>query len=663
MNGQSPKIQVKQNSLDAFIISSTKRKSLRENSVERVPSQPALKRKSFQRSGWANSSSGFEDDALLVDLTAEYPKVLGFAQNPRGNAFHDQVVDLTEGAQSSYSTCNDAEEDDDEFAVMGTVKLPSRSLTDCSEPSLASKKKRPVPWDLSVNTRPATRAGSQDKRKSTAIIDEFCLSDEQQRVLDMAMSGTSLFFTGAAGTGKSFLLKKIIVQLTTQHGLENVGVTASTGLAAFNIGGQTLHRWAGIGLGLGSVEVLAKNISNGRSKGSKEAFKRWQTAKVLVIDEISMIHGDLLDKLESLARKLRSSKLPFGGIQVVLTGDFFQLPPVPDKNNRGKDGKPKKPTLCFGAKSWPTVIRRQVLLTRIFRQQGDNKLINMLSAMRLGKLTAEIIREFQALSRQVNYHDGIMPTRLFPTKRQVAFANAEEMNKLPGRLFRFQASETGSVDSEQRSKLLENVMAVQLLELKIGAQVLMIKNIDDYIFNGSPGRLISLVTSTNEWLQIQPHVELYNLVLNNGGIVPTADAQRELDALDPEVQKCLLSGAKSDPSFLRPVVSFVVPGGTLVRVVDIAEFSVETPPPDAKVLAARHQFPLILSWAMSIHKAQGQTLDRVVVDLGEAFEVGQAYVAVSRATCADRLQVLRFKESVVKVDPTVIEFYNRLESQ
>jgi ATP-dependent DNA helicase PIF1 len=133
--------------------------------------------------------------------------------------------------------------------------------------------------------------------------------------------GKSVFFTGSAGTGKSVLLREIIGRLRTKYKKEpdRVAMTASTGLAACNIGGVTLHSFGGIGLGRESVPDLVKKI-----RKNAKAKNRWMRAKVLIIDEVSMVDGELFDKLEHIARELRKSGRPFGGIQVVITGDFFQ---------------------------------------------------------------------------------------------------------------------------------------------------------------------------------------------------------------------------------------------------------------------------------------------------------------------------------------------------
>ena len=243
-------------------------------------------------------------------------------------------------------------------------------------------------------------ARKQAKNKKDSVARVF-LSDEQKQVLDLvAEKKKSVFFTGSAGTGKSVLLRETIKVLRDKYRREpdRVAVTASTGLAACNVGGVTLHSFAGIGLGKEDAPELVKKIKR-NSKGKQ----RWLRTKVLIIDEISMVDGDLFDKLEAIARAIRNNGRPFGGIQLVITGDFFQLPPVPDY---GKVAK-----FSFDASTWNTSIEHTIGLTQVFRQK-DPVFANMLNEMRLGKLTSKSIESFRALSRPLGFNDDFEATEL-----------------------------------------------------------------------------------------------------------------------------------------------------------------------------------------------------------------------------------------------------------
>jgi ATP-dependent DNA helicase PIF1 len=189
------------------------------------------------------------------------------------------------------------------------------------------------------------------------------LSDEQQHVLDLVIEQKkSVFFTGSAGTGKSVLMREIIACLRKKYSREpdRVAVTASTGLAACNVGGVTLHSFAGIGLGKEDVPELVRKI-----KKNQKAKHRWMRTKVLVVDEVSMVDGDLFDKLEAIARQIRNNARPFGGIQLVITGDFFQLPPVPEGRRAAK--------FAFDASTWSTSIEFTIGLHHVFRQKDPSK--------------------------------------------------------------------------------------------------------------------------------------------------------------------------------------------------------------------------------------------------------------------------------------------------
>lgn len=209
-----------------------------------------------------------------------------------------------------------------------------------------------------------TKLVANSKRKREKLHKVF-LSEEQLHVCELVVEDKkSVFFTGSAGTGKSVLLREIISALRQKFIREpdRVAVTASTGLAACNVGGVTLHSFAGIGLGKEEVPELVKKI-----RRNQKAKHRWMRTKVLIVDEISMVDGELFDKLEEIARVIRNNGRPFGGIQLVITGDFFQLPPVPD-NSKGIA------KFCFDAGSWNTVVEHTIGLTHVFRQKDPGKI-------------------------------------------------------------------------------------------------------------------------------------------------------------------------------------------------------------------------------------------------------------------------------------------------
>lgn len=465
------------------------------------------------------------------------------------------------------------------------------------------------------------------------------LSKEQEHVKELVCKmGKSVFFTGPAGTGKSVLMRSIVQEMKKKYAKdpERLAVTASTGLAACNVGGMTLHSFAGIGLGKDDAQTLVKKI-----RRNHKAKNRWIRTRVLIIDEISMVDGDLFDKLSQIGRIIRNNGRPWGGIQLVITGDFFQLPPVPDRDSR-------ESKFAFEAATWNTSIDHTIGLTEVFRQK-DPVFASMLNEMRLGRISDQTVMTFKQLSRPLHFDDGLEVTELFPTRQEVENSNQRRLRELPGEVHRYEALDAG--DPLIRDRLLGNMMAPKVLELKKGAQVMLIKNLDETLVNGSLGTVIGF--STEAAFEI------------SGGAVE--DEYQNGDELDPKVRKRLaafsrvLSENAGPDKKKYPLVQFHAVDGTARIMLCCSEpWKVETP--TGEVQASREQLPLILAWALSIHKAQGQTLARVKVDLGKVFEKGQAYVALSRATTQEGLQVLRFDKQKVMAHPRVITFYQKLYS-
>jgi ATP-dependent DNA helicase PIF1 len=227
------------------------------------------------------------------------------------------------------------------------------------------------------------------------------------------------------------------------------------------------------------------------------------------------------------------------------------------------------------------------------------------------------------------------------------------MRSLHGKSYKYDAMDSGTItDINTRDKLLMNMMAPKSLEVKKGAQVMLIKNMDDGLVNGSLGKVIAFMTETN--------FEIYH---RNPDILDDGVPLEELDEEDRKARSSILSSKIGAPNSGRefPLVRFSVADGTSRDLlVQPEEWKVELP--NGEIQAQRSQLPLILAWALSIHKAQGQTLERVKIDLKKIFEKGQAYVALSRATSQGGLEVQNFDKAKVMAHPRVAEFYNSLYS-
>ncbi|KAG8984659.1 hypothetical protein FRB94_010972 [Tulasnella sp. JGI-2019a] len=481
-------------------------------------------------------------------------------------------------------------------------------------------KKRQLPWD------------------SISIRSKVTLSKQQQYVLKQVLEGRNVFFTGSAGTGKSVLLREIISNLRGKYAnaQDSIAVTASTGIAACNIGGVTLHSFSGAGICAEEPAQLASKI-----RKNKKAMTRWLRTNALILDEVSMVEAELFDKLARVAMLLRKNTKPFGGIQIIVTGDFFQLPPVV---------KNSEPKFAFEAELWPECVDLTFNLTQVFRQK-DQDFVDMLNEMRFGGLTDKSIKRFKALSRPIRYDDGIEPTELFPRREDVERANKARMNQLKGKRVVLRSIDGGILtDPQQREKILANFMAPHELDICVDSQVMLIKNMDETLANGSMGRVIGFCDPA-----------IFKGVTTDGKIdtvEETYDATTAAGKKAKERKQRLIDEGKIEEC---PVVVFKLPGGKLrPEMVQRETFKVELP--SGEVQVSRHQFPLILAWAMSIHKSQGQTLDRVKVDLARVFEKGQAYVALSRATSLHGLQVLGFDKAKVLAHPKVTNWSKTLQS-
>ena len=300
------------------------------------------------------------------------------------------------------------------------------------------------------------------------------LTEEQESVCAAAMRGESLFFTGNAGTGKTTTMKALITRLMTRRrsmGGGKVFVTASTGAAAVLCRGTTLHSFAGIGHGKESTQQLIMKLS-------KAARKRWGQCSTLVIDEISMIDGTLLDKIDAVGRSARGDySKPFGGVQVIISGDFMQLPPV------------KATRFAFEADVWPTAFgSNQFCLTRVFRQR-DQSFVSLLNELRVGRASPATCAKLQATAaRGLTAVNGIEPTKLFARNVDVDAVNKRKLQELPGAETPLLAQDEGD-----ENKIKDCAYPKELV-LKVDAQVMLLKNIDvkAKLINGSRGRVVAI---------------------------------------------------------------------------------------------------------------------------------------------------------------------------
>jgi len=407
------------------------------------------------------------------------------------------------------------------------------------------------------------------------------MTTEQKYVVEMVKAGKNIFFTGGAGTGKSFLINKIIGVLPPEHTF----ITASTGVAAFQIGGTTLHSFAGIGSGANTIQKCIELAQR------KTVSVQWKRAKHLIIDEVSMVDGNYFKKLEGVARVIRGNDKPFGGIQLILTGDFLQLPPVVKGDEERR--------FAFETSAWSRCIQVNVELTQV-KRQSDQNLVSILNKLRLGQCGEKEAEILMGTKKHKLGDDGIVPTKLCTHTDDVNLINNKELNKCAGeeKIYRARDSDSGAL-----SFINSHTPVDQILRLRVGAQVMLLKNLN--------------------------------------------------------VVQGLVNGARG------AVQSFDSEGFPVVRFIGGKKESVKTEKWQIKggsgSVLSRTQLPLRLAWAFSIHKSQGMTLDCVEVSLSRVFECGQAYVALSRAKSLETLRILDFRPGCVRADAKVLKFYSNLK--
>ena len=396
--------------------------------------------------------------------------------------------------------------------------------------------------------------------------------------------GGHLLLTGPAGTGKSTLINAYL-----QTASEDVVVTASTGIAALNIGGQTLHRWSGMMLGPRRGEDPREHLRTllrDKRHSVRAGLDRIRACRVLIIDEISMLSGTTLAFFDLLCRKVRHEDTPFGGIQVIATGDALQLPPV-----RLNPAEPYD--WFFQAGCWRRAGFEVIHLTRVHRQQ-DPAFLRALGEFRLGQLSPE--SSTLLASRVAHFPDSDIP-RLFTHNTQVDKWNAYRLSCIEEPATHYEARVAGP--DHQVEFLRKNLLTPQRLSLKPGAKVMFTVNRpDDGFVNGQTG---TVVVCGKEQVMVE----------SNG----------------------------------LPLV--------------VTPFEWRFDPRD-KHSATFTQLPLRLAFSMSIHKAQGITLDSAYIDVRAAREPGQAYVAVSRVRTLAGLH-LKAWFSGVFVSRAALDFYRQLE--
>ncbi len=424
---------------------------------------------------------------------------------------------------------------------------------------------------------------------------------KQSEALDILKMGHNVFLTGSPGSGKTHTINEYVDYLRARD--IEPAITASTGISATHIGGMTIHSWSGIGI----KDVLDKYTLQKISTGY--ASKRVKRTKVLIIDEVSMLSPKTFSVVDQVCKEIKKSSKPFGGMQVVVVGDFFQLPPVVSRNIAEKEEKEMQMELvpqsqgrfAYDSPAWQKANFTTCYLTEQHRQD-DNNFLSVLAAIRRNEFGDAHLHQIHA--RKIS-HEAAPKTapKLFSHNVDVDRVNNQILGTLPGESKIFSMYAAGP--EPLVAALKRGCLSPEALTLKVGAQVMFTKNNQKEGFvNGTVGTVEGFSRETREPL------------------VKTRE-------------------------------------GSVIRV-ESMDWTVEE---NGKVRATISQLPLRLAWAITVHKSQGMSLDEAVMDLGQVFEYGQGYVALSRVRRFSGLHLLGWNEHAFKVHPEVLQKDGQFQKQ
>lgn len=455
----------------------------------------------------------------------------------------------------------------------------------------SSSSAAPKTYNNNYSSYQKPRTPSKKLNEDQVYIDKITLSVEQQSLFErIENSNENFFITGKAGTGKSILL-----QYLKYRSNKKLVVGAFTGIAALNVGGQTLNSLFRLPTDLiqpnnvhlnGTVATLLRNIDT------------------VVIDEISMVRVDMMEAIDILLRKARGNEIPFGGVQIVMFGDVYQLPPVvADRGLHEYFAHNYGGPYFFNAPVWAKAKLNIFELTHNFRQQEDVEFKAILNAIRVNEAGEDVLAALNLRTVTTVPKENVITVA--PKNDTVNGINAERLAELKTPLFEYKAEITGNLERSY-------FPTEEYLRLKKGAQVMLLKNDPDKRWvNGTVGVIESLSSS-----EIRVRI--------NGEII------------------------------------YSIPKATWQKVEYY--YDQETRTVEQRVLSSFTQFPLRLAWAFTIHKSQGKTYNSVVVNMeGGAFAHGQTYVALSRCVSLKGLYLTQpIKKEDTIVDPLVVSFMSQV---
>ncbi|MGP5210802.1 AAA family ATPase [Psychrobacter alimentarius] len=453
----------------------------------------------------------------------------------------------------------------------------------------------------------------------------------QSSALDILKTGQNVFLTGSAGSGKTYTLNQYIDYLRARR--VPVAVTASTGIAATHMSGTTIHSWSGIGI---KDELSDRDLSN----LSRKQFlaDRLKDTAVLIIDEISMLHAKQLNLVSQVLKYVRKNDKAFGGIQVVVAGDFFQLPPI------GSKGETNREKFAFMSEAWLDAKFHICYLSEQHRQvseaaNGGLDLDDILNQIRRQEVTFEAIAALEATFDQ---DVDIKRTRLYTHNLNVNKINDKELAALDGDMMRFEATSTG--DSKLVETLKKTVRTQDELILKVGSKVMFIKNNTELgVSNGTMGELIGFAA-----VKIDDSKDSSSALIEEDDTDEDEETSKQTKGKTKKEKDSDKKSSKTKKPTTQKMPVVRLNSGREV-VAEPEEWIIEDE--TGEVLASYEQVPLCLAWAITIHKSQGMTLEAAEIDLSRTFELGQGYVALSRLKSLAGLQLLGMNDMSLQLDP------------
>ena len=477
-------------------------------------------------------------------------------------------------------------------------------------------------------------------------------SEEQTYFLDLVQNkNCNLFLSGSAGTGKTFLIKESIKLLKNKHetddGVSKIAICATTGIAAIDIGGMTLHHFAGIGIGGKKFNI---------NKMSNLATERWEQTKVLIVDEISMLQTDYFNQLNKVARHCKQNNEIFGGIRIIFVGDFLQLPPVIDKTSATE----QQLQHIFNTNLWKDLNFTNVLLEKSFRQEDDLEFFETLQRIRVGQLLECDMELLRSCINREEISKDLQITKLFAYNVNVDKENLEILNSIVDQKTIVKSC-SFIVTTMFQEKLNQEIKTGNITKtLKKYVQEFYEFENTNQIFSGK----CLIFSQTQDILKAQAQF----LIKNMKFVIPyhlhiKQNAQVML-CVNLDVTRQLVNGSQGivvrfEQKTNHPVVKFN-------NNMEITIYPHTWLMSSYKLWGKRYniyfvQYPLRLSWSNTIHKSQGLTMQNIKLDLKDRLQNSQAYVALSRVKSRQGLYLTSFNPQCIHVDSEILKFYENLK--